>query len=166
MCKNSIHTTGAAASAVNELCTDRGSVCVTNSESTHDEPLYCRISTQKAIYKIPYQDILFIESEQKKSVIHLLKKTICVSVPLYRILEVLPKETFVQTHRSFIVNLKNASSIDKSQNPWTISFFGSSSLPSSGVPSRITSCRLSAPRWIFIQANDSLALIDILLLSL
>ena len=98
MCKNSIHTTGAAASAVNELCTDRGSVCVTNSESTHDEPLYCRISTQKAIYKIPYQDILFIESEQKKSVIHL-------------------------THRSFIVNLKNASSIDKSQNPWTISFF-------------------------------------------
>ena len=32
MCKNSIHTTGAAASAVNELCTDRGSVCVTNSE--------------------------------------------------------------------------------------------------------------------------------------
>ena len=94
MCKNSIHTTGAAASAVNELCTDRGSVCVTNSESTHDEPLYCRISTQKAIYKIPYQDILFIESEQKKSVIHLLKKNICVSVPLYRILEVLPKETF------------------------------------------------------------------------
>ena len=41
-----------------------------------------------------------------------------------------------------------------------------SSLPSSDVPSRITSCRLSAPRWIFIQANDSLALIDILLLSL
>ena len=81
MCKNSIHTTGAAASAVNELCTDRGSVCVTNSESTHDEPLYCRISTQKAIYKIPYQDILFIESEQKKS-----------------------------------------------QNPWTISFFGSEQL--------------------------------------
>jgi DNA-binding LytR/AlgR family response regulator len=41
---------------------------------------------------------------------------------------VLPKETFVQTHRSFIVNLKNASSIDKSQNPWTISFFGSEQL--------------------------------------
>ena len=65
---------------------------------------------------------------KKKSVIHLLKKNICVSVPLYRILEVLPKETFVQTHRSFIVNLKNASSIDKSQNPWTISFFGSEQL--------------------------------------
>lgn len=65
MCKNSIHTTGAAASAANELCTDRGSVCVTNNESVHNEPLYCRISTQKAIYKIPYQDILFIESEQK-----------------------------------------------------------------------------------------------------
>ena len=165
MCKNSIHTTGAAASAVNELCTDRGSVCVTNSESTHDEPLYCRISTQKAIYKIPYQDILFIESEQKKSVIHLLKKTICVSVPLYRILEVLPKETFVQTHRSFIVNLKNASSIDP-KILGRFLFSVRSSLPSLGVPSRITSCRLSAPRWILIQANDSPALIDILPLSL
>ena len=65
MCKNSIHTTGAAASAVNELCTDRGSVCVTNSESTHDEPPLLPHQYAKAIYKIPYQDILFIESEQK-----------------------------------------------------------------------------------------------------
>ena len=64
MCKNSIHTTGAAASAVNELCTDRGSVCVTNSESTHDEPLYCRISTQTIKFRIR---IFFLSKVSKKN---------------------------------------------------------------------------------------------------
>ena len=65
MCKNSIHTTGAAASAANELCTDRGSVCVTNSESIHDEPLYCRISTQKSIkFRIR---IFFLSKVSKKN---------------------------------------------------------------------------------------------------
>ena len=111
----------------NELRTI-GSPQSLNSVNPHMMNPSVAASVRKEIYVKSYQDILFIESEQKKSVIHLLKKTICVSVPLYRILEVLPKETFVQTHRSFIVNLKNASSIDKSQNPWTISFFGSEQL--------------------------------------
>lgn len=115
-------------SSANELCTDMGSVYVTNNESVHDEPLYCRISTKKAIYKIPHREILFIESEHKKSIIHLSEDTICVPIPLYRIREALPEETFVQTHRSFIVNLKNAAYIDKSRNPWAISFFGTEQL--------------------------------------
>lgn len=117
-----------AASAANELCTDMGSICVTNNESVHDEPPCCRISTKKAIYKIPYQEILFIESECKKTVIHLSTDTICLSVPLYRIRDALPEETFVQTHRSFVVNLENAAAIDKSRNPWAISFFGTEQL--------------------------------------
>ena len=128
MYKISNSATKAAASAANELCTDTGFASVTKNESVQKEPLYCRISTQKAIYKIPYQEILFIESEHKKSVIHLSDDTICVPIPLYRILEALPEESFVQTHRSFIVNLKNAATIDKSQNPWAISFFGSEQL--------------------------------------
>lgn len=128
MYKISNSVTKAAASAANELCTDTGFDSVTKNESVQKEPLYCRISTQKAIYKIPYQEILFIESEHKKSVIHLSDDTICVPIPLYRILEALPEESFVQTHRSFIVNLKNAASIDKSRNPWAITFFGSEQL--------------------------------------
>lgn len=128
MYKILISALGAASSDANELCTDMGSIRVTNNESVHDEPLCCRISTKKAIYKIPYQEILFIESEHKKSIIHLSEDAICVPIPLYRIREALPAETFVQTHRSFIVNLKNASYIDKSRNPWAISFFGTEQL--------------------------------------
>lgn len=128
MYKISTSTTGAGASAANKLCTGMGSISVTNNESVHDEPLYCRIGTKKAVYKIPYEEILFIESDHKKSAIHLSEDTICVPIPLYRLLEGLPEDTFVQTHRSFIVNLKNAAFIDKSQEPWTISFFGSKQL--------------------------------------
>nr|WP_294682892.1 LytTR family DNA-binding domain-containing protein [uncultured Anaerotignum sp.] len=110
------------------LCTDMCSINVTNNETVHDEPFYCRINTKKAIYKIPHQEILFIESEQKNSIFHLSEDTICVPIPLYRIRDALPEATFVQTHRSFIVNLSKASYIDKTKEPWAISFFGSEQL--------------------------------------
>lgn len=84
---------------------------------------YCRISTPKGIYNIPYSEILFIESEQKKSIIHTADHAISLSVPLYRLQETLPKNAFIQTHRSFIINLENTAFIDKTKDPWVISFF-------------------------------------------
>lgn len=84
---------------------------------------YFRISTPKGIYNIPCKEILFIESEQKKSIIHLADHTVSLSVPLYRLQEALPKEIFIQTHRSFIINLENTSFIDKTKDPWVIFFF-------------------------------------------
>lgn len=89
------------------------------------EALHCRINTAKGIYNIPHKDILFVESGQKKSIIHLTNHTICLPVPLYRIREVLPAPYFVQTHRSYICNLRRISFIDKTKDPWVISFFGS-----------------------------------------
>lgn len=87
--------------------------------------LHCLISTAKGIYNIPHKEILFVESEQKKSIIHLTNGSISLPVPLYRIREVLPEPYFLQTHRSFIINLENASFIDKTKDPWVISFFKS-----------------------------------------
>ena len=89
------------------------------------EALHCLISTSKGIYNIPYEDILFVESGQKKSIFHLTKETLSLPVPLYRIREILPGSCFVQTHRSFIVNLHKISYIDKTKDPWMICFFGS-----------------------------------------
>ncbi|MGN1231539.1 MAG: LytR/AlgR family response regulator transcription factor [Anaerotignum sp.] len=91
----------------------------------HRDPPFCRINTAKGIYNIPHDDILFVESEQKKSVFHMTNNSICLPIPLYRIREALPELYFIQTHRSFIVNLKNISYIDKTKDPWVISFFGS-----------------------------------------
>lgn len=93
-------------------------------DEAHD-PLHCLISTPKGIYNIPYEEILFVESGQKKATFHLTKGTLSLPIPLYRVRQVLPDSCFVQTHRSFIVNLHKVSYIDKTKDPWTICFFGS-----------------------------------------
>lgn len=97
--------------------------------SEHQElPLsaHCHIITTKGIYNIPLADILFIECSQKKSLVHFRKKILSLPIPLYRFKEVLPASVFLQTHRSYLVNRKNISYIDKQKDPWTISFFHSS----------------------------------------
>ncbi len=93
-------------------------------QKMHPEDAFlCRLQTAKGIYNIPYDDILFIESTMKKSVIHTKNNCLALPTPLYRMREILPSAYFVQTHRSFIINLKNTSLIDKTKEPWTISFF-------------------------------------------
>ena len=87
-----------------------------------------RITTAKEAYDIPYEDILFIESDRKKSIIHTKDGPIELAKPLYRLREVLPRKNFVQTHRSFIVNLENVTYVDKTKDPWEVSF-----RPSQGI---------------------------------
>ena len=87
-------------------------------------PSHCHITTTKGIYNIPFEDIFFIECRQKKSLIHTKSEILILPLPLYRMKEALPSAIFLQTHRSFLVNLKNVSHIDKQKDPWTISFFG------------------------------------------
>ena len=87
--------------------------------------LHCQIQTPKGIYNIPLNHILFIECSQKKSFIHTKNEIFTLPLPLYRIKEVLPSHLFLQTHRSFLVNLNHISHIDKQTDPWTISFFHS-----------------------------------------
>lgn len=85
---------------------------------------YCRITTSKGIYNIPLDDIFFIEYHQKKAFVHTKTGILILPAPLYRLKDALPAALFQQTHRSFLVNLKNISHIDKQKDPWTISFFG------------------------------------------
>lgn len=110
----------------NELCSGTEQVQILDNKipPAHREYPFFRINTAKGIYNIPYSDILFVESGQKKSFIHLTNNTICLPLPLYRIRGVLPEPYFVQTHRSFISNLRKVSFIDKTKDPWVISFFG------------------------------------------
>ena len=87
-------------------------------------PTHCRISTPKGIYNIPFEDIFFVECQQKKSLVHTTAGTLTLPIPMYRLKERLPAPFFLQTHRSFLVNIKNISHIDKQKDPWTIFFFG------------------------------------------
>lgn len=110
--------------ALKDLYADTDQIHIMDKEGAV-EPPYCRINTAKGIYNIPHNEILFVESGQKKSIIHLANDSICLPIPLYRIRDVLPAPYFVQTHRSFIIHLENVSYIDKTKDPWVISFFGS-----------------------------------------
>ena len=92
------------------------------------EASYCRLHTPKAIYTFLYSDILFIESSMKKVLIHTKKETLTIPVPLYRMEELLEHRNFIKTHRAFIVNVNNISFVDKTTEPWTISFFQSDEL--------------------------------------
>lgn len=90
-----------------------------------DTAFHWNISTSKEVFSVPFTDILFVESAMKKSVLHTKKEQVILPLPLYRVRELLPPGFFVQTHRSFIVNTNNISYINKSQDPWVISFFDS-----------------------------------------
>ena len=85
--------------------------------------IHLRITTAKGIYNIPFYDVFFVECHQKKSILHTRAGTLTLPLPLYRLKEVLPSSVFLQTHRSFLVNLKKISHIDKQSDPWTVFFF-------------------------------------------
>lgn len=93
-------------------------------QRTNDKPAspICLIQTPKQILSLHLDKILFIESRQKHSIIHTVTEEIEISIPLYRILSHLPNDIFIQIHRSFIINLDNISFIDKSKEPWVVSF--------------------------------------------
>ena len=71
------------------------------------------IRNKKSIYKIPYEDILYIEKEpnSKHSMVHCLGEIISVKTSLNSLKSEL-NNSFVQTHRSVIVNSKNVSKIN------------------------------------------------------
>lgn len=91
----------------------------------YDTVFHCNISTSKEVFSVPFNDILFVESTMKKSVLHTKKGPLTLPLPLYRVRELLPVSSFIQTHRSFIVNTKNISYINKCQDPWIVYFFDS-----------------------------------------
>ena len=84
------------------------------------------IQGTKYNYNLLYEDILCAESFMKKTVIHTKNESIPFCYPLYKVRTLLPENTFIQTHRSFIINMNNVSYIDKTTDPWSVYFFNSS----------------------------------------
>lgn len=71
------------------------------------------LKQNKMIYKIPYQDILYIEKEpnSKISNIHCKTEVLSFYISLNK-LKTMLDNSFLQTHRSFIVNTNNISQIN------------------------------------------------------
>lgn len=86
--------------------------CSENIQSFKDEPLntdkdYIYLNVNKKIYKILFQQILYIESTKDYLTIHTITEKIVVKHTLSSLLDILPENDFMRIHRSFVVSLKH-----------------------------------------------------------
>ena len=65
------------------------------------------------LYKVNYDDLLFIEGQHEYVTFHTKAKRITALYSLKNLEDTLPKDRFVRVHKSFIVSIKNIEDIDK-----------------------------------------------------
>lgn len=85
------------------------------AELKKDDDAYIFVKTEKLLKKIYLKDILFIESLENYVVIYTSLSKDTVSIRLKTLLDTLPDKTFMQVHRSFIVNLSCVQAIEGNQ---------------------------------------------------
>lgn len=65
------------------------------------------LETKAEIQTLPMNDIIFIEAQKRKIIVHTIKRDYESIHSMQYWLETLPESCFIQSHRSFIVNLKH-----------------------------------------------------------
>ena len=76
---------------------------------------YIFVKTDQQLVKVAVKDILYIESMQNYIIIHTITEKIMTLVPLKQALEMLPKELFLQVHKSYVVAKDKVEAIEGNQ---------------------------------------------------
>lgn len=95
--------------AINKVV-DNHVVDRTADESNND---FLMVKADYKLYKINYDELLFIEGQHEYVTFHTKTKRITALYSLKNLEDTLPKDKFVRTHKSFIVSIKNIEDIDK-----------------------------------------------------
>lgn len=74
---------------------------------------YILVKADYKLYKVNFDDLLYIEGQHEYVTFHTTTKRITALYSLRNLEETLPKDKFVRTHKSFIVSIKNIEDIDK-----------------------------------------------------
>lgn len=74
---------------------------------------YMMIKADYKLYKVNYDDLLFIEGQHEYVTFHTKTKRITALYSLKNLEDTLPKDKFVRTHKSFIVSIRDIEDIDK-----------------------------------------------------
>ena len=74
---------------------------------------YILVKADYKLYKINFDDLLFIEGQHEYVTFHTTTKRITALYSLKNLEDTLPKDKFVRTHKSYIVSIKNIEDIDK-----------------------------------------------------
>ena len=80
------------------------------SETAND---YIMVKADYKLYKVNFEDLLFIEGQHEYVTFHTKTKRITALYSLKNLEELLPRDKFIRTHKSFIVSIKNIEDIDK-----------------------------------------------------
>lgn len=96
--------------AINKAVSLKTNIQEYTSDSSSD---YMMIKADYKLYKVNYDDLLFIEGQHEYVTFHTTTKRITALYSLRNLEETLPKDKFVRTHKSFIVSIKNIEDIDK-----------------------------------------------------
>ena len=96
--------------AINKAVSLKTNIQEYTSDSSND---YMMIKADYKLYKVNYDDLLFIEGQHEYVTFHTTTKRITALYSLRNLEETLPKDKFVRTHKSFIVSIKNIEDIDK-----------------------------------------------------
>jgi len=75
---------------------------------------FITVKADYKLYKINYDDLLFIEGQHEYVTFHTTQRRITALFALKDLEELLPKERFVRVHKSYIVSFKHIQDLDKS----------------------------------------------------
>ena len=70
------------------------------------------IKTRQRLDKVAIENVLYLEADGHYTQIHTVDKKFLVRLSMTKLSQRLPKNQFVQTHRSFLINIKKVSSVD------------------------------------------------------
>jgi len=96
--------------AVNKVLEKR----FTNGNQTEDEQ-FMFVKSSKTIHKINFKDILFVEAFGDYVKVHQEQQCILTNATFTSVLETLPRDLFVRTHKSFAINFKKMNTISGNQ---------------------------------------------------
>lgn len=96
--------------AINKAVSLNLSASENNSETAND---YMMVKADYKLYKINFDDLLFIEGQHEYVTFHTKAKRITALYSLKNLEDIQPKDKFVRVHKSFIVSIKNIEDIDK-----------------------------------------------------
>ena len=75
---------------------------------------FITVKADYKLYKINYDDLLFIEGQHEYVTFHTTQRRITALFALKDLEEVLPEDKFVRVHKSYIVSFKHIQDLDKS----------------------------------------------------
>lgn len=73
---------------------------------------YMVIKADRKLYRVKFDDILYVEGQQEYVTFHTLQRNITALYSLKDLMEELPKGRFLRVHRSFIVSLNHVEMVD------------------------------------------------------